>query len=915
MAEIKEIVSKEAIKGILVTDKAIIKLDDSIIKINQDIENLSESIKNNSNTLKDLNAAQIKVKQSNEDVDKVGKQLTTTNEKLKQLEDERTKVILRNKDAIKERTAALKREIKEEEGQIGTLAKLRQKNKELRKEKETLNLETKEGTKRLQEINSELDSNNEKIKESADAYVKTKINIGNYEDSIKSALESTNAFQGGTTSVINNFIEISQQEGGVKKFFGTFVGGIKGATRAALAFIATPLGAVIAAVVVGLGTLRGALKRNQEAADKFRTVFAGIKNVFEEVIGRAFKLAGALVKLVQLKFKEAFEQGKEAVQGFGSAMKDAYQEGKNLEQMEIDLEEQTIKSTATLAKLTAEIEKLSVVQDDATRSFKEREDAAESLRSLEAARAGESLRLAQQELKILTRQVNIAERQGRLTRELRQQEQEAISAVMAAEGELARTRLANEKERRQLTQDRLERDLDILIDGFDNVKTINERILQDDRKTLTARQKLLDDTTALADASYGKQLETLQQFTDKQIDLNDLVATSDAELLNQKIRDLGLSEIIEGRILEVVRERRIVIQDLAEAQRDLNDEAIEQAKQLYDEQKEMNDLLVQSSIDETNLIIENKTREADARINLAMMSAATEEELAQATFDIQKTLIEEQIDSLQDLLDVTDVSAEQRLDIEQQLADARQELDNLVTDNAIENEERRVEKLRESLDTALGLTTQVGDAIFSIRSGNLQKELQLAEGNEQKQKEIQLRIAKNDRNQALFSAAISTAQAILKATASAPFPANLPGIIFATTIGALQTAAILSQPLPQFGGGTENAPSEFIAGERGRELMILPSGEAMMVDRPTYFKGSTYKGARIFPNTKTEEMINQTTHGGFTTDDRLLSEIRGLRGDIKGMSTPIYQNDVWGYTKNNTRTRLLNKYRRNELVN
>ncbi len=92
---------------------------------------------------------------------------------------------------------------------------------------------------------------------------------------------------------------------------------------------------------------------------------------------------------------------------------------------------------------------------------------------IESARLG--LSTAQQELAIIDLRVDKAVRQGKINRELRQEQADAVAKVTQEEGTLTQVLIENDKIRGELKQDRLEKDLDILIDGFDNVKTINEK--------------------------------------------------------------------------------------------------------------------------------------------------------------------------------------------------------------------------------------------------------------------------------------------------------------------------------------------------------------------------------------------------------------------------------------------------------
>lgn len=223
----------------------------------------------------------------------------------------------------------------------------------------------------------------------------------------------------------------------------------------------------------------------------------------------------------------------------------------------------------SIEDLTTAEELYSVVADDATRSFKEREEAAEKARKAAEGRAAKEIALAKNNLSVLNAEIGLRRANGEEVENLLDQQLDAYRQVIAAERELSVTTAQNEKRRSELKQDRLERDLDILIDGFDNQKTINERIIADEDRTLKERANLFGETADLAEKTFQKQIETIQQFTGVQIDANDLIGESDAVLLNEKIRNLGVSEIIEGRVLEIVRERRLANQDLAEVEKEL----------------------------------------------------------------------------------------------------------------------------------------------------------------------------------------------------------------------------------------------------------------------------------------------------------------------------------------------------------
>lgn len=286
----------------------------------------------------------------------------------------------------------------------------------------------------------------------------------------------------------------------------------------------------------------------------------------------------------------------------------------------IDLETQkraVRRSNRDLAKSIEELTTAEAVQnsiaDDTTKSFKEREEAAEAARQALERRSKLEVELARNNLNLINQEISLRKQSGEDVEVLLDQQLEGYRALRQAEREFTLSVRDNERTRSELKQDRLERDLDILIDGFDNQKSVNERLLQDEALTAQERIRILQETSDLADESFLKQIQTIQQFTGVQVDSNDLINESNAVVLNEKIRSLGLSEIIEGRLLEIIRDRKTANQDLAEAE-------IELAKRLRSERLKELELTQQialqdfentkrTEVEKTQFLIDQKTEQ------------------------------------------------------------------------------------------------------------------------------------------------------------------------------------------------------------------------------------------------------------------------------------------------------------------
>ena len=241
-----------------------------------------------------------------------------------------------------------------------TIKEARDQNTLLSRLRNETNVNTVEGKAQLDALNKKLDENNNFIKENADAYLKQKINIGNYSEGIKDALNNLNPFNGG----IAGFTQRSQEAGGagnlLKQSFSGLSQGIIGATKASLAFIATPIGAIIAAIVVVVTLLYNAFKAFTPIVDKVEQAFAGLSAVFSAVKNTVIALVTGAKSLG------------DAFSSLGGDMKDAYNSAVALKKAQQDLEDAMKEQELQSARNRAEINRLNIQAKDRTKSDEER---------------------------------------------------------------------------------------------------------------------------------------------------------------------------------------------------------------------------------------------------------------------------------------------------------------------------------------------------------------------------------------------------------------------------------------------------------------------------------------------------------------------------------------------------------------
>ena len=501
------------------------------------------------------------------------------------------------------------------------------------------------------------------------------------------------------------------------------------------------------------GTMNVLVKISQSVYDYFKAVFndpvGWIKNMgkmlYQNIVARfeaipklgksAYNVLKAVFDLDAEALKQALEESGKALVTIGTGLETEQikEYGNAIKELTQDIKDQVDAFTELanarrqtrianrelekqIADLSAQEQLLQAVADDATRSFKEREEAAAKADALTKQRASIQLQMAKQNLQYINTEIDLKKKAGQVDDELLDSQVDAYKEVKEAEAEYRLAVQDNTKRINELKQDRLEKDLDILIDGFDNQKTINERLIADENKTFDERRKILEETRKLSDDSFAKQIETIQKFTGVQVEASELIAEQDAIALNQRIRSLGLSEIIEGRLLEIVRDRKTAIQDLNEAETSLNDaekkandEKAKQQKELYKKQQEIIEQEYDRRLSEIDLLKATENEKTKLKLQAEKERLAKLLELAEAG---QTTLSNIEIDTLRNTL----AKVKQEIDTESKKSDNKDIYDLM----GIKLDDDKKQMIADSVGFSIGQLQSILDAQLQIKEQMLQ---------------------------------------------------------------------------------------------------------------------------------------------------------------------------------------------------
>ena len=215
--------------------------------------------------------------------------------------------------------------------------------------------------------------------------------------------------------------------------------------------------------------------------------------------------------------------------------------------------------------------------DDNTLSLKEQAKALEKTLKLGEQRAQREQQIARNNLSLLTQEINLRRANGEQIRDLLNQQADAINAVQQADRELLLFQANAAQQRREIQRDAFERELDFAIDFFDAQKTLLERQVADESRTLDQRFESAKRLADLNESAFAEQIKLVEDFTGQRIDLNQLALEDDERVVRERLRLLNLDDIVQGRILEILRERKALVQDL----RDVNREVVEDSQKIF----------------------------------------------------------------------------------------------------------------------------------------------------------------------------------------------------------------------------------------------------------------------------------------------------------------------------------------------
>jgi len=698
-----------------------------------------------------------------------------------------------------------------------TIKELRDQNKLLNKLRNDTNILTDEGKEELKLLNEQLDKNNEKIKENVDQYTQQKINIGNYTQSVREAFSITSIMTGGIS--------------GLTTALKTAATGMMGMVKASLAFLATPIGAVIGAIGLVLSAVVNYLKSTQAGIDAVTKVTRPLSAVFQSLIGvlqevgkflfeafsrpqetlknlynfvknqimRTFESFGKILKgiftldfgLIKEGFSDLADQAKENIgliadagRAMNDRMREAYETGLRIDALQKEIEQREIDIIGLRAKTSLALKEQENIMQNQLLSSEER-----SAAIAEHARLTEELIAAEE--KIIKAQIE----QLKLKQSLNDTSREELKQLVELEASLIslgeqRTQserrslrvikqLEDERKReaKKAVDERINKEKE-LIDLYVQQQGIQSRTLSEQ---LEMERAVSDMKLKLLDSELKAKKISQEQYAREVLAMQQNLAKMEAEIAVDKAAR-ELDEYKRG--FEQQMEERRFLSDAVLAQKTAELEALMQKEMEFQQLRLEQGLINQQEFDDA--IFELKEANRIAVDELTKEREAVEKQEAE-----ELRAIEFELD-LQRMLDENAT----RFEIEQAQIQEQFAVQKSALDEQLRNQEISQELYNAKLQQLQGQRTQ---AEIKNEKALTEEKFKLATDLFSAASSFIDKDSKAGKAIALAKAGINMYQGI-SAGVALGFPQAIPAVAFAAGTGAQAIKDIVSTKVPSASG-------------------------------------------------------------------------------------------------------------------
>jgi len=388
---------------------------------------------------------------------------------------------------------------------------------------------------------------------------------------------------------------------------------------------------------------------------------------------------------------------------------------------------------------------------------------------------------------------------------------------------------------------------------------------------------LRDEDDKKLQEALAKQIDLETESVGRTLRAGKRLATARKEILDgqKKESDERKKQLEERQKLEVEL-AKTSLEIATDSEKALADSIEKESKDIEASAKEVIASVKKAREDLTNAVIGDSMAQADEEklfaqeVTIEKIKAAKNEkdEIEKIQHELTLFMIDEDIKAQQRILDTAGLEADAYADASERIRRLRLQRGEEEIQFTQQTEEQKKAIRQETMTATAELLSQglaFSQQIYSQQAERAQEaydtEMEAAGDSleyqtlakrkfEAEDKKIKQRQAIASKLQAVLDASLALALAIAT-TWKNPFLAAVN--IGAATLGL---GMALATPIPQFAEGTDFAPSSFIAGEEGSELIRTKSGKTILTpNKATLFSDNSLIGSSVIPADQTQRML------------------------------------------------------------
>jgi hypothetical protein len=238
------------------------------------------------------------------------------------------------------------------------------------------------------QVNSNIDQTTQDVKQLNTAIQ----SVDKSADKVGTSLNKAGAAGNSFGAIKNMVTELNPALAGAEKGFGAVL-------TQMWAMVANPIGAVIAALVLGLTALYKAFTSTDEGADKLEQMMSGLSNVMVVIRDRFLKFGEALAKFFSGDFSGAVKDAKSAISGVGDEIAAEFKKGAEAAKLLQEVGDAMRDLKVARAELNKNLAESKELLSDENATYAQKKKAIEDIRKGEAEYTKDALENARKTLR------------------------------------------------------------------------------------------------------------------------------------------------------------------------------------------------------------------------------------------------------------------------------------------------------------------------------------------------------------------------------------------------------------------------------------------------------------------------------------------------------------------------------------